>query len=78
MKEKAFFMIFERQKVKIIFGRSESDLKYYNIPPVEIKNFDALIYNKLFFIQPVKNRQEAYEKLQMSKNDDCLTENLSN
>ena len=48
------------------------------MPPVRIKNFDALIYNKLFFIQPVKNRQEAYEKLQMSKNNDCLTGNLLN
>ena len=47
------------------------------MPPVEIKKFDALIYNKLFFIPPVKNRQETYEKLQMSKNNDCLTENLS-
>ena len=38
------------------------------MPLVEIKDFDALIYNKLFFIQTVKNKQEAYEKLaEMSK-----------
>ena len=30
------------------------------------------------FIQPVKNREEAYEKLQVSKNNDCLTRNLLN
>ena len=29
------------------------------------------------FIQPVKNREEAYEKLQMSKNNDCLTRNFT-
>ena len=49
------------------------------MPLVEIKDFDALIYNKLFFIQPVKNKQEAYEKLvEMSKNNDFLTGDLLN
>ena len=39
------------------------------MPLVEMKDFNALIYNKLFFDQPVKNKQEAYEKLiEMSKN----------
>ena len=32
------------------------------MPLVEIKGFDALIDNKTFFGQPVKNKQEAYEK----------------
>ena len=41
--------------------------KYY-MPLVEIKDFNALIDNKPFFDQPVKNKQEAYEKLiEMSK-----------
>ena len=41
------------------------------MPLAEIKDFNALIDNKLFFDQPVKNRQEAYEKLiEMSRNDD--------
>ena len=41
----------------------------YCMPLVEMKDFNALIYNKLFFDQPVKNKQEAYEKLiEMSKN----------
>ena len=30
---------------------------------VEIKHFNALTDNKLFFDQPVKNKQEGYEKL---------------
>ena len=38
---------------------------------VEIKDFSALIDNKPFFYQPVKNKQEAYEKLmKMSRNND--------
>ena len=41
------------------------------MPLVEIKDFNALIDNKPFFDQPVKNKQEAYEKLiEMSRNDD--------
>ena len=50
--------------------------KYY-MPLLEIKGFNALIDNKLFFDQPVKNKLEAYEKLtEMSRNDDFTTGNL--
>ena len=50
--------------------------KYY-MPFVEIKDFNALIDNKLFFDQPVKSKQEAYEKLiEMSRNNDYTTGNL--
>ena len=44
---------------------------------VEIKDFNALIDNKPFFDQPVKSKQEAYEKLiKISRNDDSTTGNL--
>ena len=33
------------------------------MPLVEIKDFNALIDNKPFFDQSVKNKQEAYDKL---------------
>ena len=47
------------------------------MPLVEIKNFNELMDNKLFFDLPVKNKQETYEKLiEMSKNDDKTTGNL--
>ena len=50
--------------------------KYY-MPLVEIKDFNALIVSKPFFDQPVKNKQEAYEKIiEMSRNDDYTTGNL--
>ena len=35
--------------------------KYY-MPLVEIKDFNALIDNKLFFDQPLENKQEAYKQ----------------
>ena len=41
------------------------------MPLAEIKDFNALTDNKPFSDQPVKNKQEAYEKLiEMSRNDD--------
>ena len=44
---------------------------------VEIKDFNALIDNKPFFDQPVKNKQEAYEKLiEILNNDDYITGKL--
>ena len=47
------------------------------MPSVEIKDFNALINNKPFFDQLVKNKQEAYEKLiKMSINDYYTTGNL--
>ena len=43
--------------------------KYY-LPLVEIKDFNVLINNKAFFDQPIKRKQETYEKLvEMSTND---------
>ena len=47
------------------------------MPLVEIKDFNPLIDNKLFFDQPMKNKQEAYEKLvKISRNNDYTTGNL--
>ena len=37
--------------------------KKYYMSLVEIKDFDGLIENKTFFDQPLKNKQEVYEKL---------------
>ena len=44
------------------------------MPSVEIKDFNALNYNKPFFDLPVKSKQEAYEKLiVISRNYDYTT-----
>ena len=44
---------------------------------VIIKDFNALIDNRPFFDQPIKNKQKAYEKLiELSRNDDYTAGNL--
>ena len=46
------------------------------MPLVEIKDFNGLIDNNLFFDQLLKKTQEAYEKLiEMLKNDDLSLNN---
>ena len=35
----------------------------YYLPLIKMKDFNALIDSKPFFDQPVKNKEEAYEKL---------------
>ena len=53
-----------------------SFLNYYT-PDVEIKKFNVLIDGKSFFDVPIKNKEEAYEKIiEMSKNNDYTTGNL--
>ena len=50
--------------------------KYY-MPLVEIKDSNALIDSQPLPDQPVKNKQEAHEKLlEMSKTNDTATKNL--
>ena len=50
--------------------------KYY-VPKVEIKDFNVLIDGKSFFDVPVKNKEEAYEKIMsISKNNDYTAGNL--
>ena len=52
---------------------------YYYVPNVEIKDFNVLIDGKSFFDLPVKNEEEAYEKIiEMSNNNDYATGNLLN
>ena len=50
--------------------------KYYT-PEVEIKDLNVLIDGKSFFDVPVKNKEEAYEKIMsISKNNDYTTGDL--
>ena len=47
------------------------------MPLVEIKHFNVLIDNKLFFDQLVKSKQEANKKLiELSRDDDYTTGKL--
>ena len=46
------------------------------MPLVEIKYFNALIGNIPFFDQPVKNKQEAYEKFFKMSRDNVYTSGI--
>ena len=57
--------------------RTRDSFEDYYVPLVEIKYFNALIDNKPFFDQSVKNKQEVYEKpIEMSRNKDYTRRNL--
>ena len=57
--------------------KTEHLFQSINTPKVEIKDFNVLIDGKKFFDVPVKNKEEAYEKIiKISKNNDYTTGNL--
>ena len=65
-----FVLSFENEEERASFS------KYYT-PKVGIKDFNVLIDGKSFFDVPVKNKEEAYEKIMsISKNNDYTTGNL--
>ena len=65
-----FVLLFENEEDRTSFS------KYY-VPKVEIKDFNVLIDGKSFFDVPVKNKEEAYEKIMsINKNNDYTTGNL--
>ena len=65
-----FVLSFENEEDRTSFS------KYYT-PKVQIKDFNVLINGKSFFDVPVKNKEEAYEKIiEISKNNDYTTGNL--
>ena len=62
---------------KNILGDKRGSFSRYYVPNVEIKDFNVLINGKSFFDLPVKNEEEAYEKIiDMSNNNDYTTGNL--
>ena len=66
-----------KYRSEITTQKTRNSFDMYYKPLVKIKIFIALIDNKPFFDQPVKNKQEPYEKrIGMWKNDDYTTGNL--
>ena len=58
-------------------GDDRDSFPDYYVPNVEIKEFNVLIDRKSLFDLPVKNEEEAYEKIiKMSDNNDYTTGNL--
>ena len=68
-----FVLSFERN----IIGDSRDSFSDFYVPNLEIKDFNVFIDGKSFFDLPVKNEEEAYEKIMyMSSNNDYTTSNL--
>ena len=68
------FKIIEENNVKKDYR--DSFLHYY-VPTVGIKDFNVLIDGKSFFDLPVRNEEEAYEKIiDMCNNSDYTSGNL--
>ena len=64
----------------VLSFKNEKDRTSYSecyTPTMEITDFNVLVDGKRFFDVPVKNREEAYEKIiEISKNNDYTTGNL--
>ena len=61
-----FVLSFERAEDHKDYRDSFS---HYYVPKVQIKNFNVLIDGRSFFDLPVKNEEEAYEKIIDMSND---------
>ena len=73
-----FVLSFERIKENNVKKDHRESFSHYYVQNVEIKDFNVLIDWKIFFYLPVKNEEEAYEKIiEISKNNDYTTGNLS-
>ena len=65
-----FVLLFTRNNA----GDNRDSFSHYYVPNVEIKDFNVLIDGKSFFDVPVKNEEEAYQKIiDMSNNNDSIT-----
>ena len=58
-------------------GDNRDSFSHYYLPNARIKDFNVLIDGECFFDLPVRNEEEAYEKIMdMSHNNDYTTGNL--
>ena len=72
-----FVLSFERIEENNVKKDHRESFSHYYVPKVEIKGFNVLIDGTSFFDLPVKNKEEAYEKIiEISKNNDYTTGNL--
>ena len=58
-----FVLSFERNKENNVKKDHRDSFSRYYVPNVKIKDFNVLIDGKSFFDLPVKNEEEAYEKI---------------
>ena len=70
-------MSFERIEENNVKNDRRDSFSHYYVSNVEIKDFNVIIDGKSFFDLPVKNKEEAYEKIiETSNNNDYTTGNL--
>ena len=56
-------MSFEKIEENNVKKDHRDSFSHYYVPNVQIKDFNVLIDGKSFSVLPVKNEEEAYEKL---------------
>ena len=72
-----FVLSFERIEEDNIKKDNRNSFSHYYVPNIQIKDFNVLIDGKSFFDLPIKNEEEAYEKIiDMSNNNNYMTGNL--
>ena len=72
-----FVLSFERIEENNVKKDHRYFFSHYYVLNAEIKDFSVLIRGKSFFDLPVKNEEDAYEKIiEMSRNNDYTTGNL--
>ena len=72
-----FVLSFERIEENNVKKDPRYFFSHYYVLNAEIKDFSVLIRGKSFFDLPVKNEEDAYEKIiEMSRNNDYTTGNL--
>ena len=75
MVNRLFVLSFERNTE----GDHRDSFSHCYVPNLKMKDFNVLIDGKSFFDFPIKNEEEAYEKIiEMSINNDYTTGNLLN
>ena len=69
-----FVLSFERIEEDNVEKDHRDSFSHYYVPQVQTKDFNVLIDGRSFFDLPVKNEEEAYEKIiEMSNNSDYTT-----
>ena len=74
-----FVLSFERIEEDNIKKDCRDSFWHYYVPKVQIKDFNVLIDGKRFFDFPIKNEEEAYEKIidmSNNNNNNYVTGNL--
>ena len=72
-----FVLSFESIEGNNVKKDYRDSFSHYYVPNIQIKDYNVLIDGKSFFNLPVKNEEEAYEKIiKMSNNVDYTTGNL--